>query len=50
MARAFWGGVGGMPLTDESVGETLVRALEGREEPLRQLRSHRTGWGSQTAQ
>ncbi len=35
---------------DGSVDEALVRTLEGREELLRQLRSHRTGRGSQTAQ
>lgn len=29
----------------ESVDDALVRALEGREELLRQLRSHRAEWG-----
>lgn len=34
------------PEDGESVDEALVRALTGREELLRQLRSHRAGWGS----
>jgi hypothetical protein len=33
-----------------SVDEALVRALEGRAELLRQLRSHRVGWGSRAVQ
>ena len=35
---------------DASVDEALVRALEDREELLRQLHSHRSGWGGQTVQ
>lgn len=33
----------------ESVDEALERALTGKEELLRQLRSHRAGWGSREA-
>ena len=29
-----------------SVDEALARVLDGRDELLRQLRSHRDGWGS----
>jgi len=35
---------------DESIAETLARALAGREELLGQLLSHREGWGSRTIQ
>jgi hypothetical protein len=35
---------------EESVDEALARALEGRVELLRQLRSHREGWGSRRVQ
>lgn len=37
-------------IVGESVDEALARALAGREELLRQLRSHREGWGSRTLQ
>ena len=33
-----------------SVDEALVRALGGRGDLLRQLRSHRTGWAVRTVQ
>ena len=33
-----------------SVDEALARVLAGRDELLRQLRSHRAGWGSQRVQ
>ena len=35
---------------DESVDDALVAALEGHAELLRQLRSHRAGWGSARVQ
>ena len=45
MARGF-GAAWAEALKDgESVDDALVRALEGREELLRQLRSHRAEWG-----
>jgi hypothetical protein len=31
---------------EESVDAALVRVMEGKDELLRQLRSHRAGWGS----
>jgi hypothetical protein len=34
----------------ESVDEALARMLAGREELLRQLRSHKEGWGSRWVQ
>lgn len=34
----------------ESVDLALVRALAGKEDLLRQLRSYRKGWGSRTLQ
>jgi hypothetical protein len=37
-------------IVGESVDEALARALAGRDELLRQLRSHREGWGSRTLQ
>lgn len=37
-------------IVGESVDEALARALAGREELLRQLRSHRQGWGTRTLQ
>jgi hypothetical protein len=52
--RAWLGGFGAAwatgPEEAGSVDEALARALEGREELLRQLRSHRAGWGSRTVQ
>ena len=48
--REWLGGFGAAWVSDvddgESVDEALVRVMKGREELLRQLRSHRTGWGS----
>jgi len=35
---------------EESVDEALARALEGRADLLRQLRSHQVRWGSRTVQ
>jgi len=35
---------------ERSVDEALVWALAGRAELLRQLRSHRAGWGSRRVQ
>jgi hypothetical protein len=37
-------------IVSESVDEALARALAGREALLRQLRSHRQGWGTRTLQ
>jgi hypothetical protein len=37
-------------IVGESVDEALARALAGRGELLRQLRSHRQGWGTRTLQ
>lgn len=48
--REWLGGFGAAWVSDaddeESVDESLVRVMEGKEEFLRQLRSHRAGWGS----
>jgi hypothetical protein len=48
--REWLGGFGAAWVSDsddgESVDEALVRVMEGRDELLRQLRSHRAGWGS----
>jgi hypothetical protein len=48
--REWLGGFGAAWVSDggggESVDAALARACEGREELLRQLRSHRAGWGS----
>ncbi len=52
--RRWLGGFGAAwvaaPDDEESVDEALVRMLDGREELLRQLRSHREGWGSRRVQ
>jgi hypothetical protein len=52
--RAWLGGFGAawVDASDEagSVDEALVRVLVGRAALLRQLRSHRAGWGSRAAQ
>ena len=52
--RAWLGGFGAawVEAADEagSVDEALMRALEGRAALLRQLRSHRGGWGSRAVQ
>jgi hypothetical protein len=48
--RAWLGGFGATwaetRVNGESVAEALIRTLAGSEELLRQLWSHRTGWGS----
>jgi len=54
-AQRWWlGGFGAAwasgPDEAGSVDEALARALAGRAALLRQLRSHRAGWGSRTAQ
>ena len=49
VAWRFWGGVGGGP-DQRPVDEALARALEGRAALLRQLWSHRAGWGSPAVQ
>jgi hypothetical protein len=54
-AQRWWlGGFGAAwasgPGEAGSVDEALARALLGRAELLRQLRSHRAGWGSLTVQ
>ena len=54
-AQRWWlGGFGAAwasaPYEAGSVDEALARALAGSAQLLRQLRSHRTGWGSRTAQ
>jgi hypothetical protein len=51
--RAWLGGFGAAWACgpdERSVDEALARALAGRAELLRQLRSHRAGWGSLTVQ
>jgi len=52
--RAWLGGFGAAwaeaSEEDASIDEALVRALDGRAELLRQLRSHREGWGNRTVQ
>jgi hypothetical protein len=52
--RAWLGGFGAAwasgPDAAGSVDEALVRALAGRAALLRQLRSHRAGWGSRAVQ
>ena len=51
--RAWLGGFGAAWACgpdERSVDEALARALLGRAELLRQLRSHRAGWGSLTVQ
>jgi hypothetical protein len=52
--RAWLGGFGAAWMEaseeDASIDEALVRALDGRAELLRQLRSHREGWGNRTVQ
>jgi hypothetical protein len=40
----------GEGMAGESVEEALARVCEGRAELLRQLRSHRDGWGTRTVQ
>jgi hypothetical protein len=52
-AQRWWlGGFGAAwvehPDDGESVDEALAQILEGRADLLRQLRSHRLGWGSRT--
>jgi hypothetical protein len=53
-ARRWWlGGFGAawaVGLEGESVDEALARVCTGRVELLRQLGSHRTGWGSRREQ
>jgi hypothetical protein len=54
-AQRWWlGGFGAAwasaPHEAGSIDEALARALEGRRELLRQLRSHRAGWGTRTVQ
>jgi hypothetical protein len=52
--RAWLGGFGAAWVADprdgESVEEALAQVLDGRAELLRQLRSHRLGWGSRREQ
>ena len=53
-AQRWWlGGFGAAwasSRSEESVDGALIAALRGHEELLRQLRSHRAGWGSERVQ